>query len=243
MVINKILKVILVLLSVAYIILRIQTKDFLGDIISTSLLVLLTGLYYFGKNEKQPLFLYFLIAFSLSDILNLSAYFFLDSIEYLDLTYYLGNSLCMLSYIFLIILCSKTMSFKKILKQFSVTVLILTILGIFCVTLITETAQMSLTTPEYITEFLYNTIIMVLLSVALINYMDKEDNKAMLFFVGSMLLFFSEMVQLAYFYIKEMTHLVAIYSIFLVLAFGFFYHQSQLKHTSDIKLNRHELEF
>lgn len=242
MVINKILKVILVVLSVAFIILRIQTKDFLGDVISTSLLVLLTGLYYFSKNEKQPLFLYFLIAFSLSEILNLSAYFFLESYDYLDFSYYIGNSLCMISYIFLIILCSKTMRFKKILKKFSVTLLILLVLGVFCVTLITETAQMSLTTPEYITEFLYNTIIMVLLSVALINYMDKEDNKAMLFFIASMLLFFSEMVQLAYFYIKEMTHLAAIYSIFLVLAFGFFYHQSQLKHTRDEKFERPELK-
>ena len=228
MIINKILKPVLVLLSITFIVFRVLTKDFLGDVTSTLLLVLLTTLYYFGNKERKPLFLAFLITFSISELLNLSGYFFLDSYVFLNFIYYAGNMLCMLSYIFLILLCSRTMRLKRILKEFTVTILILLVLGIFCVTLITETAESQLTTSEFIVEFAYNTVVMILLSVALLNYMDKENNKAMLFFIGSMLLFFSEMVQLAYYYIKEMPHLAAIYSIFLVLAFTFFYIQSQL---------------
>lgn len=228
MIINKILKAVLVLLSITFIVFRVLTKDFLGDVTSTLLLVLLTALYYFGNKERKPLFLAFLITFSISELLNLSGYFFLNSYDFLDFIYYAGNILYMLSYIFLILLCSRTMRLKRILKEFTVTILILLVLGVFCVTLITETAEAQFTTPQFIIEFAYNTVVMLLLSVALINYMDKENNKAMLFFIASMLIFFSEMVQLAYFYIKEMPHLAAIYSIFLVLAFTFFYIQSQL---------------
>jgi hypothetical protein len=122
------------------------------------------------------------------------------------------------------------MKFKKILKQFPVTLLILITLGVFCVTLITETVQNQLTTSEYVLEFLYNVIVMALLSAALISYMDRGDNKSMLFLIGSMFIFFSEMLQLAYYYVAELQHLAVIYSVFLVLAFVFFYLQSNLKH-------------
>ncbi|SHH77233.1 hypothetical protein SAMN05444148_2781 [Winogradskyella jejuensis] len=237
MIINRLLKIILVILSIAFIILEVLKVQIYGDVISASLLVLLTILYMRSKLSKRPYLLFFLITFTISEVLGLVSNFVVlyeDSVDYL---YYVSNYLYMLSYIFLILRCTSTMVFKRVLKQFPVTLIILVILGIFCVTLITETAQTQLSTSEYITEFLYNVVVMTLLSVALVNYMDKGDNKSMLFFIGTMFIFFSEMLQLAYYYIANMTHLAAIYSIFLVLAFTFFYLQSQLKHQKITEYN------
>jgi hypothetical protein len=69
------------------------------------------------------------------------------------------------------------------------------------------------------------------LSVGLINYMYRNDNKSMLFLIGSICIVFSEIIQLAYFYIIKSNDLGFIYSLFLVLAFVFFYLQSQLEFT------------
>ncbi|GGI58411.1 hypothetical protein [Winogradskyella haliclonae] len=240
MIINRLLKVALVILSVAFIILEVLKVDLYNDWASALLLLLLTYLYRRSidlKTKKRPYFLYFLIAFTISEILSLSSNYILLVTETVNYDYYLGNFFYMLAYVFLILRCMLTMKFKAIVKQFPVTLIILAVLGVFCVTLITETAQTKLETPEYITEFLYNIIVMTLLSVALISYMDKGDNKSMLFLIGSMFIFFSEMIQLAYYYVADMTHLAAIYSVFLVLAFVFYYLQSSLKHQRQTDFN------
>jgi cbb3-type cytochrome oxidase subunit 3 len=72
---------------------------------------------------------------------------------------------------------------------------------------------------------------MVLLSVALINYMYRNDTKSMMFLMGSICIVFSEIIQLAYFYVMDDKMLGFIYSFFLVVAFIFFYLQSQLEFT------------
>lgn len=230
MIINKLLKIVLVILSVAFIILEVQQLVFYADIASTVLLLLFTFLYIRGKLSRRPYLLYFLITFTISEIISLGANFVTLTTDSIDYNYYVGNFLYMLAYVFLILRCTITMNFKDIIKRFPVTIAILAILGVFCVTLITETAQNQLSTSEYVTEFLYNVVVMALVSIALINYMHKDDNKAMLFFIATMFIFFSEMIQLAYYYVEDMVHLAAIYSVFLVLAFLFLYLQSKLKH-------------
>ena len=233
MIINKLLKIILLILGITYIVLEVFQIELYNDFVSSTLLVLLTLLYSRNittKNKKRPYFLYFLITFTISELLSLFSNFFVLITDTVDYNYYLSNLLYMLAYTFLILRCVSTMKFKKILKQFPVTLLILITLGVFCVTLITETVQNQLTTSEYVLEFLYNVIVMALLSAALISYMDRGDNKSMLFLIGSMFIFFSEMLQLAYYYVAELQHLAVIYSVFLVLAFVFFYLQSNLKH-------------
>ena len=230
MIVDRVLKILLVLLSVAYIFAEVTKEMLLADTLSAVLPMLLTILYVKSYSGKKPYLLYFFITFALSKLLGLSAHFIELYEGEIDYWYYIGNALYLLAYIFLILRCVRTRDFKDIIKQFSVTLIILAILGVFCVTLITETAENQLTFLEYSMEFVYNVVVMTLLSVALINYMYLDDKKAILFFIGSMFIFFSEMLQLAYFYVAEIPQIAAIYSTFLVLAFTFFYLQSRLKH-------------
>ncbi|MBT8245834.1 MAG: hypothetical protein HKP48_04740 [Winogradskyella sp.] len=232
----------LVLFSLAFIVLEVLKYELLGDALTSIILVMLTVLYVRSTFKKQPFFFYFLITFTISEIILFITNFYPLVYNDIEFDYYINNFLYALSYIFLIILCVKSMVFKDIISKFPVTLFILFALGVFSVTLITETAQPRLDTVEYAAKFLYNIVVMTLLSVSLLYYMYKEDNKSMLFFMGSMLIFFSEMIQLAYFYIAEIDYLAAIYSIFLVLAFGLYYGQSQIEHLESKSIPNQKLK-
>lgn len=230
MIVDRILKILLVLLSIDYIFAEVTKEMLLADVLSAVLPILLTVLYVKNYSGRRPYLLYFFITFALSKLVGLTSYFTELYEGEIDYWYYIGNSLYLLAYIFLILRCMITWNFKDIIKRFSVTLIILAVLGVFCVTLITETAENQLSFVEYSMEFVYNVVVMTLLSVALVNYMYMDDKKAILFFIGAMFIFFSEMLQLAYFYVAEIPQIAAIYSVFLVLAFTFFYLQSRLKH-------------
>lgn len=236
MIINKLLRVVLVILSITYIVLEVFKFKVEGDFSRLIMLCLLTVLYVRENLGKRAYLLYFFIIFTCSEALGVMISFYPIVISDADIGYYLCNILYIISYVFLILRCTLTMKFKIIIKRFSITLIVLVILGVFCVTLITNTARAQLNSAEYIFEIIYNSFVMTLLSVGLLNYMQNNDNKSMLFFIGVLFIFFYEMIQLTYYYIADMTHLAVLYSLFLVLAFLFFYLQSRLKH-SKIKIN------
>lgn len=240
MITNKLLKISLVMLSLVFIFFKIFKLELYADSLAFALLVMFSVLYLRqtkALKKRNLFFLLFLICFALSQLLNFISHFLFIENGNVDYLYYVSNVIFMIAYIFLILRCVITMSFLKIIKKFAVTIIILLLLSIFCVTLITETAENQLSASQYMIEFLYNVVVMGLLSVSLINYMDKSDNKSMLFFMGCMFVFFSEMLQLAYYYIDELVYLAASYSVFLVLAFVFFYLQSKIKYVKQPNLS------
>ena len=70
---------------------------------------------------------------------------------------------------FLIVRVLVELNFKKIVAELTIPIIILVVLDVFCVVLVTDTAENALTNYEYALEFFYNTVIMVLLSSTLIN--------------------------------------------------------------------------
>lgn len=235
MLLNRILKVVLIVLAAVYILLQGFALEVEGAALSALTITLLTALYYKWTKKKSTFFLWFLIVFALGDIIGWLAYYMpaveLGQIDYL---YYSANILYMLSYTFLIIKILKGFNFRKVFYELSIPIIVLIILDVFCVTLVTATAENEFTLYQYVLEFTYNTVVMVLLSVALINYMYRNDNKSMLFLLGSIFMAFSEIIQLAYYYILDDTNLSLIYSVLLVAAFVFFYLQSQTQFTGPI---------
>lgn len=235
MIINKLLKIILLILGVLYVVLQAKELDYYGLGLSSLGLILLITLYRRVVTERRRYFMAFLLCFTLAHLSGFLSYFVILDETQTDYMYYIGNSLYIISYLFLIYQIVYTLNFRTIISKFSVSIFILLVLDIFAVTLVTETAESVLTMPEYITEFLYNAVIMVLLSVSLLNYMYRDDNKSMLILVGSIFVFFSEIIMLADFYITESEYLSATYAAFLVLAFLFFYLQSPLQYMGPIE--------
>jgi len=79
-------------------------------------------------------------------------------------------------------------------------------------------------------ELLYNIFILSLLTVSLLNYFYRDDKKAMILFLGSLCISFSEVIQIAYYYIVDRQLLNVTYSMLLILAFYLFYVQSKLEY-------------
>ena len=232
MLLNKILKVLLLLLGGVFIILQGFGYEVEGAATSTFMLVILTFIYYEWTQNKTKYFFWFLAAFTFGHIISLFSWLMPEIKEHqINVYYYVSNLLFILAYLFLIVRVLVELNFKKIVTELTIPIIILVVLDVFCVVLVTDTAENALTNYEYALEFFYNTVIMVLLSSALINYMYRNDSKSMLLLVGSMCIVFSEIIQLAYYYILDDSNLVFIYSFFLVLAFMFFYLQSQVAFT------------
>ncbi len=231
MLVNKILKIVLVLLGISYIILQGFALQIEGDAVSAVAFVLLTWLYIGWTKHKSKLFILFLVVFTAAQVLGFLAWFrTIVPAGQIDYLYFLVNILSIISYALLIVKMFMQLNFKAVFSQLTIPIIILVILDVFCVTLISSTTKSSFTYYEYALEFTYNAVVMILLSLALINYMYRNNYKSMLFLLGSIFILFSEIIQLAYYYILIDTtnsNLGYIYSFFLVVAFIFYYLQSQ----------------
>jgi len=131
------------------------------------------------------------------------------------------------------------MNFKKVFKRFTAPIVILIVLDVYSVILVSDTSFSSgyfEVIFENIVEILYNITIMLLLSVAVINYMNRHTKKAMNLLVGAICIVFSEVIQVAYYYISTENNILSVlYSILLVFAFFFFYLQSSMSYSEEKK--------
>jgi hypothetical protein len=243
MLVNKILKVVLLLLGGIFIVLQSFALEVEGSAVSTAMLLLLSVLYYKFTENKSSLFFWFLIFFTTAQVISLSSYF-LPSVKEgaINYSYYVTNSLYIIAYITLIYRILRKLDIKKVFVQLSIPIIILLVLDVFSLAIFSETTEHTLSSAENNLEYIYNAVVMALLSVALINYMYRNDNKSMLFLLASIFIVFSEIIQFAYYYILEDNNLGLIYSFFLVVAFVFYYLQSQLEFTGPIPEYTDELE-
>jgi len=240
--VRKILIATLIILSVSFLGLQILQFETQASALRALLLIGLTAFYYLTIKEKKHFFYLFLLAFTLAEILNFTSLFVsFVSENGTDYSYYLTNALYILSYLFLITKVLSDMNLKEVVRRFPIHILVLLVLDVFCVIIVTDTTKGLLSNEEYTLEFLYNTVIMLLLTVTLINYIYREDKKSMNLLIGSIFIVFSEVIQLAYFYISAINILNVICSFFLVMAFIFFYLQSRLIYQENDDLTSNEL--
>jgi TRAP-type C4-dicarboxylate transport system permease small subunit len=72
---------------------------------------------------------------------------------------------------------------------------------------------------------------MLLLTVTLINYINRDSKKAMNLLLGSLCIVFSEVMQVAYFYVSDKNIINVTYSVLLIFAFCFFYIQAGMNYS------------
>lgn len=226
---RQILKVVLIAICVFFLGLQVMKFEFQASGARALLVFLLTALYFINVKPKRLLFFLFLLNFSLAEILNFISWFvIIDYSSNPDYFYYGVNALYILSYIFLILRIIWDINIRQVLSKFWIHLIILIVLDVFCVIIVSGTTEKVLAPPQYIMEFIYNSVIMLLLTVAMINYISKNSEKSMHLLIGSIFIFFSEVIQMTYFYISNITILNVISSLFLVFAFLFFYLQARM---------------
>jgi hypothetical protein len=147
-----------------------------------------------------------------------------------DVHYLVGNILYILAYLMLTLRVLELMNFKDAWAKFPYQLLLLFALDIFVVWVLIDLVRSTLVTDyAYIIELIYNLTVMILVSLALINYMQNDTKKSMNLLIGAICILFSEVIQIAYYYLSSLDKTLNIaYSVFLVLAFVFFFIQSKL---------------
>ena len=228
----KTLKVLLITIAVAFLTLQILEMEFYGAALKVLLFVGLTLLYHLEVREKSWFFRVFLYLFTLGVTIDYVAWFFpfSDNMAFESIFYYVVNMLFIASYAVIIAKMLSALNLKSLVKKLPVHILVLLVLDVFSVIIVTETTEKVLNPAEYMLEFIYNSVVMILLSVALLNYIYRDDIKSMNMLLASILIVFSEIIQMAYFYIENNNTFNIMCSVLLVGAFLFFYIQSTLKH-------------
>jgi hypothetical protein len=201
--------------------------------------------YILLVKKKNIFFLLFVICYSLSDILGVVTHYLLyfnftyeESLVYYDYDYFIGSVLYIMSYIFLLIRVLSTISMKYIFKHFKIHLLVLMLLNVYLVYVLQIIVDSNLDSDsQFYIEFAYNTVMLLLLSSALLNYFYRDNKKSLYLFIGSLFVVFSEVLDVAYIYIDQKS-LLSIFSTTLVLAAFYFYYQQT--RFSDKLLNKEE---
>lgn len=233
---RRILLGFIIVLAIVYIGLQIFKLHEIADYVRPIILPLLVLSYFLFKKDRSSYFFYFLVFYSIAELSGFFYYYYLAQYSYFmnDLLYYGGNILYITAYVLLILEIFKSMNIKKIFNRFKTYILILAALDIYSIILVSDIAVKSDLLNEgfdYLIEIVYNTTIMLLLTITLINYISRHTKKAMNLLIGALCIVFSEVMQVAYFYVSEQNALSVAYSALLVLAFLFFYIQSGLSYS------------
>ncbi len=222
-------------------ILLYNTYAFIGEdfywihLINYLLIPFITAYYLLYKKIKEKLFSLFLISYSLANIIGLVADIIIvyKYLELMQVDVYIVNGLYLISYIFLILIIIKSLNFSILIKDFKIYLIVLSILDIYLVYFILKLISASyINISMFILEFMYNTVLVLLLSLSALRYFYNDDKKALYLFIGALLIIFAEVASIAFIYIENRVFLRLAPIVLATLAFYFFFQQSKLLDTT-----------
>ena len=145
--------------------------------------------------------------------------FILDFMPY-SYFYYVGNGLYIIAYIALFLKIVKSLSFKHILRNFKLHLIVLTILNVYIAYVLQDIVNPYVgMTNEYFVEIVYNVSMLLVLTASLLNYFYRDDKKSLLIFLGSLSIVFSEVIGVAYLYVAQQNLLNFLVTTLTLLAF------------------------
>lgn len=245
---TKLLGSLIVILTITFLSFQVLDFEIATDIVRFPIVPLLTYLYVLKFNDTKSFFFWFLCFYAIGELLaGVGILYYINGSQFIDYLQFYGGNLCfILSYLSLFFEINKNVSLNKIIKRFPVHLIILLALDIYSVVLVSDISLKSgylTSTLDFVIEVVYNIVIMLLLTMALVNYISRDSKKAMNLLVGALCIVFSEVIQVAYFYVSERIVLGVVYSVLLVLAFVLFYIQSGMSYMKAKKLEvREKLE-
>lgn len=241
---SKIILGIIITLAIAFISLIVFKQEDAADYLRIAILPLVTTYYCLSGNNRASFFFYFLLFYSFGEIITVLYYFIPLTLFIDNILYFLGNSLYIIAYVFLIFEILRSMNFSVIINRFTIHLIILFALDVYCIVLVSDVTIKSGVLEniyENILEVVYNMTVMILLTTALINYLYRDSKKAMNLLIGALCIVFSEVIQVAYFYVSEIPMLSIVYSMLLVMAFLFFYIQNSMTYQDNEMLKKQKI--
>lgn len=201
--------------------------------ITTLILPIITLAYFYNVKKRSTYFTVFLILHSISDLMFIISEKLPD-----DSDYYIGNSLYILAYLALIVEIGKNLSFQYIFKKYLFSIIIMFFLNYYISYELLQIVNPNLIlSTVYIIELVYNISMLMVLTLALLNYLDKDNKKAFYILIGAICIVFLEVINIAYLYVSG-TATLKFFSFSLgLLGFYFLYEQSNLSYRN--KENRY----
>lgn len=228
---SKVLVILIVLAYIVFVVSQFRGDEFMASSFGAVIYPIIAILYFVAIKKKTLFFSLFLVFYSLSELIL----FIIDFMPYIYY-YYIGNSLVVISYIFLLIEICQSVCVVHVFKNFKIHLVVLTGLNIYIAYILQEVVNPYLEfTNEYILEMSYNIVMLLLLSLSLLNYLYKDNKKTLFLFIGTLCIVFSEVINIAYLYVSQINLLTVLSTSLFLLAFFFLYNQSKLD--NDVEQN------
>ncbi len=228
---SKVLTALVLIIYVLFVFFEFNGNRTLAYGFNAIILSIIAVTYIIFIKQKTVFFSLFLFCYAVSDFLGLAVHYlpYKDLDRLLKIDYYVGNILYILAYVFLLIEMGRTMNIVHVIKNYKIHVLVLTALNVYLVYVLQIIVEPYIGKYyEYYLELVYNIVMLLLLSVALLNYFYKDNKKSLYLFIGSLCIVFAEVIDVAYIYIAQQSMLNFLSTTLTVVAFYFFYLQTKL---------------
>ncbi len=228
---SKVLVGLVLLCYVLFTVFEFSGHEMVSYYFHSAIVPLITVLYLLFIKRKSKLFLLFLIFYSVSDLLGvvIANLPYDESQNLYNFEYYVCNGLYILAYIVLVVKIASSLNLMHVVKYFKIHILVLSVLNIYLLYVLHAIIDPNLVfESDYYLELTYNIVVLVLLSVALLNYFYRDNKKSFYLFLGALCIVFSEVMDIAYIYVAQRCFLNFLGTTLALGAFYFFYQQSKI---------------
>jgi len=217
---NKMAVVLFFLCCIAYLGCVVLGYDMISEYIRSFISPMLLLYYITKKPPKSVLTLFFLIFYAVAE----TSFLYL---EYSDLSYYVANIAYITSYGLMLVFLMSKMNFSKVIKRFSVHLIVLLLFGgylLFALDRLSERQTTGLIQLDYALYTVYNSLFILVLMFSLIHYLYHDTKKTLILFLACLCIALSELVQIADI-VDMKTLFIVLYSFLLIAGFCllFFY--------------------
>ena len=177
--------------------------ELLSSSLELSVVPLITFLYFIIGKNRQLYLAFFFVLYTIGDVINI-----LDFNAESSWSYYVCNFSYTMAYLFLVLHITKGLSFKLVLKKYRLDFIVLLILAMYMVYVLIDIINPINFESNFIevvqfVEFLYSLMLITVLSFSFLNYLQNSDNKNLLLFTACVLIAFSELVLIGYYYLVD----------------------------------------
>ncbi|PNQ72692.1 hypothetical protein C1T31_11155 [Hanstruepera neustonica] len=227
----------IIMLCVAFTVFEFKQEYFLSQFFRALIVPLFALLYFNNVKRRSIYFTWFLILYSISELSVFNELFFDFSTMtdeqltlYDSINYTVGNIIYIAAYILLLIDVMKTLDIKMVFKNYRIHLVVLSALNVYIIyVLLTIVNPYVEGSYLFFIELIYNIVMLLILTSCLISYFYNDNKKSLLLFFGSICIVFSEVIQVAYYYISDKDLLNLMQTLLFVLAFSFFHFQSKIR--------------